>query len=155
MNVILDLSSEQAASLLAQLQGIPPGPNPALAYPDANGLVHVGGIAIKTTIPINLSFRPSMMAWTMGHLPGTFVFEPSNGAEVGADSRSPNGFPLIWAKDANGKAMGLPSVLWGESAYRNDGEVLDAISQSLTTPQQASANQAAWNSLYAAMKNHP
>lgn len=74
-------------------------------------IVQFGRARFMLTAPINPKWRPSANAEVIGAAPAHLA-DPSGGA------RSPAGFPLVDGR-----------VLWGESTFANDAEVLDYITR--------------------------
>ena len=108
----------------------------------------IKGVSMMLYAPLNPLYIPSGYATIFGSQPGTQVYDPSNGAEVGMPLRSPAGFPLFYAiglDDAGKKiVVGTPSVYYGDQGFNSDAEVMVFIQRTTVTPEQEAANKAEW-----------
>lgn len=93
------------------------------------------GTTIAAMAPLNPEYISSQTSWIFGHMPGTFVSDPSAG------HRSPAGLPLT----ASGK------VMMGEATFDNDAQALAwAAVNDPNAPPSAQA-QADWQAVWARM----
>ena len=89
-------------------------------------LIQRGRVFYRAVADLNANFKPPVSAGIVNGayvgLEGCVLNEPSN-APAGFSSRSPTGYPLFYALDAESKPVGAPVVIDGDEHFNSDTEI--------------------------------
>lgn len=139
----------QVAALQAQVAALVAAQGtatPAAVWPQY--VTTNGGVTYQVYAPLNPAYGGSLMDSILGKAPH-FIFEPSNGQKINAPLRSPNGWPLFYVLDGNGKQVGPALVLYGGQTFKDDAAVADYLARVAASQPDPTANAQAWANLYA------